>query len=157
MTWCRILFLLLYALWQGGFMFYGAVVVPVGAHVLGSETEQGFVTQEVTQWLNACGAVALAGWLGILLAEQRRARVSRSSVILWCGLLVSLLVLVIVHERMDKLLDAETHSVLEPEPFYAHHRVYLIVSTLQWLGAIGLLCLTIRQWSRANGPAELVT
>ena len=42
----------------------GLIVVPVGARVLESETEQGFITQAGDdQWLNGCGAfVALAGW-----------------------------------------------------------------------------------------------
>ena len=48
---------------------------------------------------------------------------------------------------MDVLLDAEGHSVIEPDGFYALHRAYLIVSTLQWLGAIGLLVLTLADWS----------
>ena len=135
-------------------MFYGAVVVPVGTRVLESETEQGFVTQEVTHWLNGCGAAALVGWLGLLLAEQRRSGAFRASLGMWCGLAASLVLQVIIHERMDGLLDAETHSVLEPERFYGHHRVYLIVSTLQWLGAIGLLWLTVRHWSRGGRQGE---
>src|SRR3954463_10179322 len=37
-------FMLLVSLmfWQGGFMFYGGMVVPVGGRILGSETTQGF-------------------------------------------------------------------------------------------------------------------
>lgn len=41
--------------WQGGFFFYAAVVVPIGSDVLGSPITQGFVTQEVTRWLNILG------------------------------------------------------------------------------------------------------
>ena len=48
--------------WQGGFMFYGGVVVPVGSEVLGSDTDQGWITRKVTDYLNAAGAVALAVW-----------------------------------------------------------------------------------------------
>lgn len=56
--------LLLWALmfWQGGFTFYGGVVVPVGSAVLGSDREQGFITRQVTNYLNLAGAVALAIW-----------------------------------------------------------------------------------------------
>ena len=44
-----------FLLWQGGFVVYGGVVVPVGAEVLGSDRLQGFVTQQVTGWLNLFG------------------------------------------------------------------------------------------------------
>lgn len=56
--------LLLWALmfWQGGFMFYGGVVVPVGSRILGSDLEQGWITRSVTNYLNVAGAVALALW-----------------------------------------------------------------------------------------------
>ncbi|MCA9269901.1 MAG: hypothetical protein KDA41_15580, partial [Planctomycetales bacterium] len=49
--------------WWGGLTFYAGVVVPVGAAVFGS-TEQGFVTQRVTNWLNLLLAVALAASIG---------------------------------------------------------------------------------------------
>ena len=54
-------FLVLIALffWQGGFTFYAAVVVPVGQQVLHSHLRQGFVTQQVTNYLNLTGAIAL--------------------------------------------------------------------------------------------------
>jgi hypothetical protein len=47
--------LLIWALmfWQGGLMFYGGVVVPVGGAVLGSERQQGFITRSVTNYLNS--------------------------------------------------------------------------------------------------------
>ena len=44
--------------WQGGFTFYAAVVVPIGQENLGHE-EQGFITREVTNYLNLAGAAAL--------------------------------------------------------------------------------------------------
>lgn len=49
-------------IWQGGFMFYGGVVVPTGAAVLGSEVEQGFITQSVTNYLNLAGGVCAVLW-----------------------------------------------------------------------------------------------
>ena len=49
-------------LWQGGFLFYAACVVPAGTRALGSAAAQGAVTARVTDALNVVGAVALAGW-----------------------------------------------------------------------------------------------
>jgi len=44
--------LLLFAVWWGGLTFYAAIVVPIGTELIGA-SEQGFVTQQVTQWHNA--------------------------------------------------------------------------------------------------------
>jgi hypothetical protein len=43
----RLILIVALMFWQGGFMFYGSVVITVGAQVLGSEMDQGFVTQAV--------------------------------------------------------------------------------------------------------------
>lgn len=56
----RFLAVVVLMFWQGGFTFYAAVVVPVGQRVLGSHLEQGFITREVTWYLNIAGAVAMA-------------------------------------------------------------------------------------------------
>ena len=52
-------FLVLFALifWQGGFMFYGAVTVPVLRDVFGGMGS--LVTQRVTQWINLIGTIAI--------------------------------------------------------------------------------------------------
>ena len=52
---------------------------------------------------------------------------------------VSLAALVLLHPLMDALLDAPRRVVLDGDRFYSLHRVYLIVSTVQWLA--GLVCL----------------
>ena len=36
----RLLVVWTLAFWQGGFMFYGGVVIPVGSRILGSDLEQ---------------------------------------------------------------------------------------------------------------------
>src|SRR5580692_5608945 len=69
--WRRFVLLLCFAVWQGGFMFYGGVVVPVGGRVLGSETDQGFITQAVTNYLNGAGAVCLIMWCVVLRFDNR--------------------------------------------------------------------------------------
>ena len=60
----RMVLLVSLMFWQGGFMFYGGVVVPVGGRILGSETRQGFITQSVTNYLNLAGArsASSCGW-----------------------------------------------------------------------------------------------
>ena len=116
--------LLLWALmfWQGGFTFYGGVVVPVGSAVLGSEREQGFITRRVTNYLNLAGAVALAVWGWDLSAGRgmspggRRLRWAT-----WTGLVLSLALLVWLHPRLDELLDPEDVLVLDRQRFRSLH------------------------------------
>jgi hypothetical protein len=145
--------LLLWALmfWQGGFTFYGGVVVPVGSDVLGSEREQGFITRKVMNYLNLAGAVALTVWGWDLSAVRgmssggRRLRWA-----IWLGLVLSLVVLVWLHPRLDELLDPEDAMVLDRHRFRSLHERYLIVSTVQWVGCLVLTALTIRAWSNED-------
>src|SRR4051812_19096308 len=61
--------------WQGGFVFYAGVVVPVGTDVFqhhyrpddkgpSGKRQQGRITRTVARWLNISGAIALLpmGW-----------------------------------------------------------------------------------------------
>ena len=141
----RLLLLLALMFWQGGFMFYGGVVVEVGADVLGSHRMQGFVTQSVTNYLNVAGAVALALWCWDIItghvADRRRLR--------WIGwgvLVVLLGVLVWLHPRLDALLNADDFRILDRPGYRRLHQWYLALSTIQWAGAVGLTALTLRAW-----------
>ena len=108
--------------WQGGFMFYGGVVVPVGIAVLGSEREQGFITRSVTNYLNAAGAVALALWCWDISAGRamspggRRLRWAT-----WSGLVLSLALLAWLHMRLDELLDPENGLLRDGRRFRTLH------------------------------------
>lgn len=138
--------------WQGGFMFYGAVVVPVGSEVLGSHREQGFVTQQVTNYLNVAGAVALTVW-GWDVAAGRTGRGRRLRWIGW-GLLVVLLgVLAGLHPRLDALLDVDGFRILDRPGYRRLHQWYLVVSTVQWIGAIVMLVWSLQAW-RAEDAAR---
>src|SRR5580704_17366571 len=90
----RFILLLCIAFWQGGFMFYGGVVVPVGAAVLGSEVDQGFITQAVTNYLNGAGAVCVGVWGILLWLDGPRSWLGRACWALWSGLVVTLGVLI---------------------------------------------------------------
>jgi hypothetical protein len=133
--------------WQGGFMFYGGVVVPIGSAVLGSDREQGFITRQVTNYLNLAGAGALAVWGWDLSAMRgtlpggRRLRWA-----IWAGIVLSLAVLVWLHPRMDVLLVPEDAMVLDRHRFRSLHERYLIVSSVQWVGCLLLTALTIWAW-----------
>ncbi|HWF18058.1 MAG TPA: hypothetical protein VG754_02270 [Verrucomicrobiae bacterium] len=55
----RYLILLTIAFWMGGFTFYTGVVIPTGNEVMGGERDVGFITQQVTNWLNTIGVLSL--------------------------------------------------------------------------------------------------
>ncbi|QEL15327.1 hypothetical protein [Limnoglobus roseus] len=147
----RLFVLLTLMFWQGGFMFYGGVVVPVGADILGSDREQGFITQRVTDYLNAAGAVALLVW-GWDTAAGRGRRIRWAA---W-GLLVAMLgVQVGLHPRMDALLAADEGRVLDRPAFRRLHQGYLLASTVQWAAALGLLAATLRAWRAEDDPSRV--
>jgi hypothetical protein len=143
----RFLIVCLLSFWLGGLTFYAVIVVPIGAKVLGSETEQGFITQQVTNWLNivgTSGTIILACNLKFL---WRKEGIPRYRLAVTCGLmLLAQAALLILHPLMDKLLDASVHSVNEPVEFYRLHRVYLMTVTALWLGGISHLWFLLKSW-----------
>ena len=133
--------LLTFSVWFGGFTFYAAVVVPIGTEVLGSATAQGFVTSRVTVWLNVLCALCLT-----ILAWDACHRTTRRSLNAAVIAIMALIVvsLFFLHPQLLKLLDSSERSVLEPDRFYALHRVYLILSSALWLGGLIWLALAVK-------------
>jgi len=131
-------------LWQGGFLFYAAFVVPAGAQMFGTEA-QGTVTARVTESLNLCGVAALAILLWELLATWNGPR-RRLRVACWTILLVGQGLLFYLHRDLTGMMDADRTFVVKRTSFYSIHQVYLIASTVQW--AIGLVFtwLMLRTW-----------
>jgi len=141
-------FLVLTALlfWQGGFLFYASVVVPIGQR-LTSHREQGFITQQVTDYLNLSGAVALVplAWDGAMGGDpSSRRRLLRWAA--WLGMALALLLLVWLHPRLDELLDGSAWSIADRPLFRGRHRGYLWVSTVQWALAMVYSVLTLLAW-----------
>src|SRR5207247_5841896 len=55
----RFLVIVALGFWLGGFAFYAGVVIHTGHRVFGGMRETGFLTQQVTGWLNVSGVAAL--------------------------------------------------------------------------------------------------
>lgn len=152
----RVVLLALFAFWFGGFTFYTAVVVPIGTDVLGSSRTQGFVTQQVTHWLNLIGGAALLAFV-VDAIWFRHDQSKRHRILLWVlivGLALLWTGLVFVHPVLDRMLDAENEFISDENSFYQWHRLYLWLSTVQWLLLWGWLIL----WARGNyrqGPAAI--
>jgi hypothetical protein len=137
--------------WQGGFTFYAAVVVPIGQKVLGSHLEQGFITREVTWYLNVAGAVAL----GVLAVELQWAGKPRQLQLkcrwaLWLAMGLVLLMLILAHPALNTLIDVDAHVISDRRRFRALHRIYLWISTLEWLLAGIYLWLMVLGWRRKD-------
>ena len=128
-------------------MFYGGVVVGVGSRVLGSDTQQGFITQSVTNYLNLAGVVCLTVWFENLWHDRRRG-VSRLEWGTWSLTTVMLGTLVAIHLGMDLLLDRQSTTVLNHARFGLFHKAYIGISSLQWMVVLLSLLLLIRRWNR---------
>jgi len=144
----RFLVLAAFLFWQGGFTFYGAVVVPTGKEVLGSHLEQGFITRRVTNYLNLAGAVALVIIAGDIALMRPRTLGWWLCMMTWAGMAASLAVLIWLHERLEMLLDPHAMRLLDRDLFRTEHRWYLVVSTCQWICALAYMLLVLHLWRR---------
>jgi len=141
-----------FLLHQGGFLFYAAVVVPIGTDQLGSALLQGLITQRVTWWLNLFGFA----WL-IVAAWDTRAESDRRSRrwIVW-GLRAALAVaLVVLHDRMAAFLDLERERVSDRVAFRNRHIAYLWLSTLDWILGMIAARQAIRAWTAHGGSGTV--
>ena len=146
----RFLVILGVGFWLGGFTFYAAVVIHIGHRVFGSARETGFLTQQVTGWLNLSGSVALGVLFWNALAARRmRGGWLKSGLWLTWGLMAGIQVaLYALHPVLDQTLDLQTHQILERSRFHHQHLVYMNLSTCQWAAGMlhTLLALLIWRW-----------
>lgn len=142
-------FLVLAALmfWQGGFTFYAAVVVPIGQEVLGSHQSQGFITRQVTDYLNLAGAICLLplAW-DTAISTPSSIRRHWLRWLSWVGMAVILGLLVGLHGQLDTLLDPDAYAILDRPTFRSGHRLYLWLSTIQWSFCLVYMGLTLIAW-----------
>jgi hypothetical protein len=138
----RSIVILAHAVWLGGYTFYGASVIPVIHDELG-RLDAGRITQRVSDRLNLVGLATLVLWWTLAWSERRRgpalARRIRFGLLVATTILLAFLA--IDHEFLDDRLDR--HGL---DGFYAYHRVYLIVSVIQWTANLGLVPTTLAIW-----------
>jgi hypothetical protein len=143
----RYLTVIALCVWQGGFTFYAAFVVPIGTEALGSAKSQGFITRQVTDALNACGAFALAlmAWdLAACRDPRPYRRVGRF--VLFALMAVAAAALYRMHARLDGLLDVPNEEIVDRRVFRPLHRAYLWISAGQWACAAAYLGLSLGAW-----------
>lgn len=136
-----------FLIWQGGFLFYAAVVVPAGTEVLGSAAAQGAITARVTATMNEVAAVALV----VIALDIRLGRDpggNRSAARWWCWTLAIICqgLLFYFHLLLESFMDPErTHVVIVP-PFRPVHRMYLWTISIQWFLCLLLAWFTLQSW-----------
>jgi len=139
-------------LWQGGFLFYAACVVPVGTHVHGAAA-QGAITARVTDVLNVLGVIALAVLaLDLNFTRDPNARRRACRAWSWSIAFVCQALLFYFHLELEGLMDKGRTQVTDHTAFYSLHRVYLCISTLQWLACVLLTWWTLRAWIAEANP-----
>lgn len=137
--------------WQGGFVFYAAVVVPVAMSVLRPPSQQSFVTMTVTRYLNFAGVVALAVLaLDIALAHDQCSRRRFLRSFLWILMAAALIALFWIHPRIMAYMDTGTQVILDHDAMYPLHRLYLLASAAQWLCAMVFSVLMLRVWQEED-------
>jgi len=144
----RFLCLVSLSVWVGGFTFYSAVVIPVLHESLGS-LETGYVTQRVTDYLNAAGVLAVALWW--LSAWADRPAVSGLAGRARLGLLAATTLLLAGLIALHRVMDGRLESG-GLRDFYPLHRAYLVASTAQWFVNLGLIAVVLIL--RRDSPAE---
>jgi hypothetical protein len=145
----RFLLAAIVGLWLGGLTLYAGIVVPIGAEILG-ETEQGFITQRVTNRLNAIGVLAVLGLGASLFRRQPSWPVS----VTWAGLAMFQLALLVLHPILDRQLVFESRMVQDPVEFYGWHRVYLIITGVMWLCGLVHVWLRMRDYTLVRSSSK---
>jgi hypothetical protein len=137
------------SIWLGGFTFYSAVVIPILHRSLGVG-QTGPITQRVTDFINAAGGVTvILWWLSAWVERSANPAIARRArLALLAGSTITLLVLVFLHQVMDRRLESSGLS-----GFYVLHRAYLIASTAQWLMNLGLFAAVLVLW-RDDGSTK---
>jgi hypothetical protein len=132
--------------WSGGFVFYAAVVVPIGTEVLGGPTQQGFITRHVAERINWAGAAALIPFAWDACTRDRRWR-RRLRLLLIGVMFVCLAILLRLHSQMQILMPEDMNSALvDYDRFDTLHRLYLWTITAQWSASVGFMILSIAAW-----------
>ncbi len=123
--------------WLGGVTFYIAVVVPIGGEVIGPDI-QGQVTRHVTRVINW---VAIP--VGCILVIHARSSQSRSFWLMTATHFVILASLFIVHRELALRMNNQSPVAFSTWSFYSVHRLYLWMTTVQWMNAVAANLLLV--------------
>ena len=118
--------------WQGGFMFYSAIVVHIATDVLGSAFEQGRITARVMLWLNGLGTIAILLLLADLLRWRGLSFRPRGMWFCWLLMAGAQAALWFLREEMVAVVDLDDGTITDRPAFHAMHEWYMRWTSLQW-------------------------
>ncbi len=142
LTLCALLF------WQGGFLFYTAVVIPVAGRVLEGKLHlRAQITGEATKWLNGVGVAVLALLLwDVASSVDASARRNRGRGGSWAVLFITLAALFALHYWMDRLDPPDGAGPSDRSAFAVAHTLYVAVALVQSVAALVYLGLALSAW-----------
>jgi hypothetical protein len=117
---------------------------------LGSEVEQGFITQSVTDYLNCAGGVCVVLWGITIFLDARPPIVRRACWAMWFAITAALGLLIWLHVQMDRLLNVVDKTISAESSFRGLHQVYLTTISLQWAVCLLLLLMTLQTWRKVD-------
>jgi hypothetical protein len=155
--WQRYCYVLLMAAWMGGFTFYALIVIPTAERVLNSMRETGFITQQVTRWLNLTGAgiLPILLWLLALGCRKQPARLRLGLFATWTIMLLAQVALFITHPLIDRFLESQGHKLHHYEQFENMHTIYLVFATVQWSAALLQIWLMLASWRLQDATNQI--
>ena len=150
-TLVRSLFVLSYSMFWGGLTCYAGFVLRINHQVIVDPMLGGLITQRVTVLLQLLGAITvvlmLANAFQVSLVCQRYA----FWLAFWAIVLgVALGGLVIVHRRLDTVIDIDALEVINREVFDRNHRRYNQLTTIEWIASLIYLPTTIAAWQKVD-------
>lgn len=144
-------------LWLGGFAVYTGIVIRIG-HRHFTDRQFGFVTGEVTAILDVLSVVAilLAG-LNLAIDWRRLPRGFRwAAAVTAAALLLTLAGSLIIHAKLDAVLDYPARRIRDEARFEPLHERYELFASLQWGFGLLYLGILLPAWRRQDAaPAEI--
>jgi len=132
-----------FALWFGGFLFYSGFVISNAHAVLKDHEMVGMITQRVTPVLNFTGAVAVV----LLFINHFKEIKTKLSLTLLIVIISTLIAQFFLHFFMSRYINLELLELTQHKKFYRLHRIYLILSTIQFFSLTGYIPVLIKSWS----------
>lgn len=140
--------------WQGGFMFYGAVVVPLARAVVNPPSDFAFVTQIATLIQNVVGLVTVGVlWWDLRASTDTDEKRARRRWQLWAFLVLGVVLLFLVRLPMDQRMDRATKSIVT-EGLIPWHVTYLWIATMQWAAAVWYAIVLLKAWQSEDSSGK---